>query len=75
VCVVGGYRHQPTSRNRHITEACFMRAILSRALGCQQRNASTLGSHLLAATVRATLEVLLTDAPAHVSRQHDSQAD
>jgi predicted DNA-binding protein with PD1-like motif len=52
-----------------------MRAILSRALGCQQRNASTLGSHLLAATVRATLEVLLTDAPAHVSRQHDSQAD
>jgi predicted DNA-binding protein with PD1-like motif len=39
-----------------------------------RRDASTLGGHLLAATVRPTLEVLLTDSPAYLSRQHDPQS-
>lgn len=39
-----------------------------------RRDASTLGGHLLKASVRPTLEVLLTDSPEYLSRQHDPQS-
>ena len=39
-----------------------------------RRDASTLGGHLLAAKVRPTLEVLLTDSPAYLCRRHDPQS-
>ena len=34
---------------------------------------STRGGHLVEAHVRPTLEVILTEAPAHLQRQHDPQ--
>ena len=36
-----------------------------------RRDASTRGGHLLHAVVRPTLEVLLTDSPAHLRREFD----
>ena len=36
-----------------------------------RRDGSTLGGHLLEAFVRPTLEVVLVDAPSHLSREHD----
>lgn len=36
-----------------------------------RRDGSTCGGHLLEATVRPTLEVVLTDAPAHLRREFD----
>jgi len=35
---------------------------------------TTLGGHLLRATVRPTLEVLVTDSPAHLCRAYDPQS-
>ena len=35
---------------------------------------TTLGGHLLRATVRPTLEILVTDSPAYLRRQHDPQS-
>jgi predicted DNA-binding protein with PD1-like motif len=35
------------------------------------RNGTTRGGHLLEALVRPTLEVMLTEAPAHLQRVHD----
>lgn len=35
---------------------------------------TTLGGHLLRATVRPTLEILVTDAPAYLCRRHDPQS-
>ena len=37
-----------------------------------RRDACTLGGHLLAATVRPTLEVLLTDSPSYLKREIDA---
>ena len=39
-----------------------------------RRDATTLGGHLLGAVVRPTLEVLLTDAPRHLRREHDARS-
>lgn len=36
-----------------------------------RRDGSTIGGHLLSATVRPTLEVLLVDSPAWLRREHD----
>lgn len=36
-----------------------------------RRDGSTLGGHLLEASVRPTLEVILTESPAHLQRQFD----
>lgn len=43
-------------------------AVLGRA------DCSTLGGHLLKATVRPTLEVLVTDAPDYLRREHDPES-
>jgi predicted DNA-binding protein with PD1-like motif len=39
-----------------------------------RRDASTLGGHLLEARVRPTLEVIVTESPAHLQRRHDAAA-
>src|SRR5919204_5577821 len=39
-----------------------------------KRDASAHGGHLLKAHVRPTLEVVLTESPSHLVRQHDPQA-
>jgi uncharacterized protein len=39
-----------------------------------KRDASAHGGHLLEARVRPTLEVVLTEAPAHLVRRHDPQS-
>jgi predicted DNA-binding protein with PD1-like motif len=39
-----------------------------------RRDASTCGGHLLQAIVRPTLEVVLTDAPSYLRREHDPQS-
>jgi predicted DNA-binding protein with PD1-like motif len=36
-----------------------------------RRDGSTVGGHLLQATVRPTLELMLTESPAHLRRAHD----
>lgn len=36
-----------------------------------RRDGSTVGGHLLSATVRPTLEVVIEEAPAHLRRRHD----
>lgn len=36
-----------------------------------RRNAATLGGHLLEGRVRPTLEVVITESPAHLRRLHD----
>jgi uncharacterized protein len=36
-----------------------------------RRDGSTVGGHLLAASVRPTLELMLTESPAHLRRVHD----
>ena len=36
-----------------------------------RRNAATLGGHLLEGRVRPTLEVVITESPAHLRRVHD----
>ena len=38
------------------------------------RDASAHGGHLLEARVRPTLEVVLTESPAHLVREHDAQS-
>jgi uncharacterized protein len=40
----------------------------------RKRDASAHGGHLLEARVRPTLEVVLTDSPAHLVREHDAQS-
>ena len=37
------------------------------------RNGHTRGGHLLEARVRPTLEVILTESPAHLQREHDPE--
>jgi uncharacterized protein len=44
------------------------RAVLSRSDG------SVLGGHLLAAHVRPTLEVVLTESPKHLHKRKDSES-
>ena len=39
-----------------------------------KRDASAHGGHLLEARVRPTLEVVLTESPAHLVREHDAQS-
>ena len=39
-----------------------------------RRDGSTCGGHLLRATVRPTLEVLLTESPAHLRREFDPKS-
>jgi uncharacterized protein len=39
-----------------------------------KRDASAHGGHLLQARVRPTLEVVLTESPAHLVREHDAQS-
>ena len=39
-----------------------------------KRDASAHGGHLLEARVRPTLEVVLTESPSHLVRQHDPQS-
>lgn len=39
-----------------------------------RRDGSACGGHLLAASVRPTLEVILTESPAHLRRVHDPQS-
>ncbi len=39
-----------------------------------RRDGSACGGHLLAAAVRPTLEVILTESPAHLRRVHDPQS-
>jgi predicted DNA-binding protein with PD1-like motif len=39
-----------------------------------RRDATTLGGHLLKASVRPTLEILLTDSPDYLCRRHDPQS-
>ena len=41
---------------------------------CGRRDGSTRGGHLKAGFVRPTLEVILTELPAHLRRQHDEQS-
>lgn len=36
-----------------------------------RRDGSTVGGHLLRATVRPTLELVVTESPAHLRRKHD----
>jgi len=36
-----------------------------------RRNAATVGGHLLEGRVRPTLEVIVTESPAHLRRVHD----
>ena len=38
-----------------------------------RRDGSTVGGHLLAAFVRPTLELMLTESPAHLRRVHDPE--
>jgi predicted DNA-binding protein with PD1-like motif len=38
-----------------------------------QRNAATLGGHLLEGRVRPTLEAIITESPAHLRRLHDPE--
>ena len=38
-----------------------------------RRDGSTVGGHLLEACVRPTLELMLTESPAHLRRRHDPQ--
>ncbi|MCC6383006.1 MAG: DNA-binding protein [Dehalococcoidia bacterium] len=38
-----------------------------------RRDGSTVGGHLLSATVRPTLEVVREEAPAHLRRRHDPE--
>jgi predicted DNA-binding protein with PD1-like motif len=38
-----------------------------------RRDGSTVGGHLLRAYVRPTLELMLTETPAHLKRKHDPQ--
>ena len=38
-----------------------------------RRDGSTVGGHLLRARVRPTLELMLTETPAHLKRKHDPQ--
>lgn len=39
-----------------------------------RRDGSTCGGHLLEARVRPTLEVILTESPAHLEREHDPES-
>jgi predicted DNA-binding protein with PD1-like motif len=39
-----------------------------------KRDAAACGGHLLEAHVRPTLEVILTESPSHLVRQHDPQS-
>jgi predicted DNA-binding protein with PD1-like motif len=39
-----------------------------------RRDATTLGGHLLKASVRPTLEIVLTDSPDYLCRRHDPQS-
>ena len=39
-----------------------------------KRDATAHGGHLLEARVRPTLEVVLTESPAHLVREHDAQS-
>jgi hypothetical protein len=39
-----------------------------------RRGSSTLGGHLLDARVRPTLELILTETPAHLRRFHDPES-
>lgn len=48
--------------------AVHMHAVLGR------RDGSALAGHLLKAHVRPTLEVILTESPAHLRRRHDPQS-
>jgi predicted DNA-binding protein with PD1-like motif len=38
-----------------------------------RRDGSTVGGHLLEARVRPTLELMLTESPAHLQRRHDPE--
>jgi predicted DNA-binding protein with PD1-like motif len=38
-----------------------------------RRDGSTVGGHLLEAHVRPTLELMLTESPAHLRRMHDPE--
>jgi predicted DNA-binding protein with PD1-like motif len=39
-----------------------------------RRDGSAVGGHLLEATVRPTLEVIVTESPAHLRRRHDPES-
>jgi hypothetical protein len=39
-----------------------------------RRDGSACGGHLLAARVRPTLEVIVTESPAHLNRKHDPRS-
>lgn len=52
-----------------IDEAGKPKVHLHAVLG--RRNAATLGGHLLEGQVRPTLEVVITESPAHLRRVHD----
>jgi predicted DNA-binding protein with PD1-like motif len=39
-----------------------------------RRDGSTVGGHLLEARVRPTLEVLVTDSPSYLQREHDAES-
>jgi predicted DNA-binding protein with PD1-like motif len=38
------------------------------------RGSATIGGHLMQARVRPTLEVIVTESPAHLRRVHDEQS-
>jgi len=58
--LLGDVSEEPTGKPR-----LHLHAVLGR------RDASTLGGHLLSGKVRPTLEVILTESPAHLRRVHD----
>ena len=48
--------------------ALHVHVVIGRADG------SAMGGHLLAAHVRPTLEVVITESPAHLCRRHDPES-
>ncbi len=63
VCLLGDIAVDRAGRPK-----LHLHAVLAR------RDAATLGGHLLEARVRPTLEVIITESPAHLRRLHDAAA-
>ncbi len=75
------YQRNPV--NEQVEVASFIGDLASGAKGgpslhvhvvLGQRDASALAGHLLEAHVRPTLEVILTESPAHLRKRHDPES-
>ncbi|MEX2424290.1 MAG: PPC domain-containing DNA-binding protein [Acidimicrobiia bacterium] len=74
--------YQPIEVDRQVEVASFLGNIARDGEGEPKLHAhlvvagedgDAMGGHLLAATVRPTLEVIVTESPTHLQRRHDPQ--